>query len=71
MVIKETLRFAAIRSKRALFSGERNIYCYATVDKNKAAETLRRHDPEWNSLVGQVGEFEVVPAQNQLELHYP
>jgi hypothetical protein len=46
------------------------IYCYATADKNKAAETLQRHDPGWNSLIGQVNEAEAdsVPKQSELNL---
>ncbi len=32
------------------------IYCYANTDKEKAVEAVKRHNPEWNSLVEDVTE---------------
>ena len=30
------------------------VYCYANADKDRAAAALKRHDPSWNALHGQV-----------------
>jgi len=32
------------------------LYCYATTDKDRADEALRRHDAEWNSLTKPIDE---------------
>jgi hypothetical protein len=46
------------------------VYCYATTDKDKAADALQRHDAGWNSLTGPVDETVVDASEEQAEFKY-
>jgi hypothetical protein len=46
------------------------LYCYATVDKNKAAKSFQQHDREWNSLIKHVDESVVHDFESQTVFKY-
>ena len=46
------------------------VYCYANVDKDRAAAALQRHDPSWNALRRPVHEDDAGSAEEQGAFKY-
>ncbi|MFA5073752.1 MAG: DUF1848 domain-containing protein [Nitrospirota bacterium] len=46
------------------------VYCYATIDKKQAMTVHQRHNPDWNSLGGDIPETELTMQKKQASFPY-